>query len=178
MIRKALQIHGWMTENELKWLANRANETKTIIEVGCYEGRSTRALADNTSGIIHAVDPWNGKQQYYGGEIHQNGDNTTYSKFHCNLADHINSGRVKIHRQNFHEFSLPLGEYADLVFIDAIHEYNALIYDCARANAMLAQGGIIAGHDYSDSYWPEVKKFVDEFYPDKQVEDTIWWIQK
>jgi hypothetical protein len=55
-----------MSIGELRFLAEHANKSKVIIEAGSYLGRSTRALADNTTwSCIHAVDPWDGVYEGY-----------------------------------------------------------------------------------------------------------------
>ena len=70
-IAKAETIDGWMTSIELAWLAEQARASDYILEFGCYQGRSTRSLADNTPGIVLAVDRWN-----YNKEIHPDLDGT------------------------------------------------------------------------------------------------------
>jgi len=54
-IQKALAIQGWMSEPELTWLAEQAQQSQVIVEVGSHVGRSIRALADNTQETLIAV---------------------------------------------------------------------------------------------------------------------------
>ena len=49
-ISRAKSVEGWMAEAELTWLACQAQTAKVIVEVGSHVGRSTRALADHTTG--------------------------------------------------------------------------------------------------------------------------------
>src|SRR5678810_424468 len=92
-ISTAQLIDGWMSLPELLWLARRAQECNIIVEFGCYHGRSTRALADNTNGIIYAVDPWDGK--YYKDDgSNLNIHNDCFELFERNLKHHIASGKV------------------------------------------------------------------------------------
>jgi hypothetical protein len=46
-LSRAHLIKGCMDRQELRWLARAARRVLTAIEVGTYEGRSTRALTDH-----------------------------------------------------------------------------------------------------------------------------------
>jgi len=182
---RAFDIGGWMSGPELLLLAEFASKSKKILEVGSFRGRSTRALADNTDGQIVACDPWDGKYQYYVtkgidcpdaafGQFHSNGTNEIYSEFYMNLHDHIKNGKLRVFRCNFDE--LKIDEKFDFIFIDAIHEYEAVKADIAKALELIEPGGIIAGHDYAPG-WFGVMQAVDEVFPQKQVSESIWSIQ-
>lgn len=170
-IRSALNTTGWMSVKELLWLADRAKESKVIIEVGCYLGRSTKCLADNTDGVVYAIDPW---EEFYPdnkGEKHSIEPNV-YPKFQENLLEHIVAGKVK-----------PIKEYftyipsikADFIFIDGDHREDSVLHDIEVAEKMLNPNGIIAGHDFGHKDWPGVKTAVYKHYG-KPVEllDSIW----
>jgi hypothetical protein len=172
-IAQALQIRGWMSEPELYFLAEQAQKHKTIIEAGSYCGRSTRAMADNTDGIVHAIDPWDGQRQYYGNIVHQNGDNNIFNQFVCNLNGYIRSCKVVIYISNFHNVHI---DRPDMVFIDAIHEYTPLKRDINHALKLMHGKGLLCGHDYS-SGWPEVIEVVDEMFGKVNVCDSIWYVE-
>lgn len=174
-IEKAKSIGGWMSEVELTWLANQAQKCKRIVEFGSFHGRSTRALADNTTGIVYAVDPWNGD---YVAEDNKNIESVnTYvmPQFIKNLKDHIDSGRVIPARTFSTEFNLD--RKVDMVFIDGDHRYQSVIKDINRALELLRLNGIISGHDYGHSMWPGVKKAVDELLGEINLVELIWWKQ-
>src|SRR5262245_48308471 len=57
---EALAIPGWMFEAELAWLEEQALERTIIVEIGSWQGRSTKALAA-TPGTVYAVDDWRGE---------------------------------------------------------------------------------------------------------------------
>src|SRR5262245_25064238 len=59
-IEKAKRITGWMSEGELLWLAELAARSSTIVEIGSWRGRSTRALGDHIGEHVYAVDTWKG----------------------------------------------------------------------------------------------------------------------
>src|SRR5215510_10570127 len=66
-LTNAVNIKGYMMENELEWLARTARDSKCIVEIGTYYGRSARAMADNTKGRIYCIDPYPGVVFYQNG---------------------------------------------------------------------------------------------------------------
>jgi hypothetical protein len=175
MITRALDIPGWMSHCELEWLASKARESPVIIEFGCYLGRSTRALADNTTGIVYAVDPWNGVYFNNDGTVADWINTGVYEIFESNLKDHLETGRVIPIRSYSWSFVDPIR--ADLIFIDGDHRYEEVKNDIIHALTLIKSGGIISGHDYSHKTWPGVKRAVDELFGDVNHCDSIWWTE-
>jgi predicted O-methyltransferase YrrM len=176
-LEKALQIKGWMSPDELNFLARTASEASITVEFGCFLGRSTRAIADNTPGIVYAVDPWNG--------LYFKDDNkpidlfhiNDYTQFKENLADHISVSKVIPMRLYSWEFPFKAGS-VDFVFIDGDHRFEYVVEDIKLAERLVKPGGMIAGHDYTHQDWPGVKKAVDLAYNKVGRVDSIWWIRK
>jgi predicted O-methyltransferase YrrM len=176
-ISKALQIGGWMSEKELTWLAKTVENCKTIVEFGCYHGRSTRALADNSppDAKVWAVDPWNGDYKTEEGHLVKAVDSYCLPYFKRNLQDHIDSGKVIVSRGFSYNFE---SSYAmDFIFIDGDHRYGTVVKDIKKALELVSNNGIIAGHDYGHPDWTGVKKAVDEFFDHVEIEDTIWSVR-
>jgi len=68
----------------------------------------------------------------------------------------------------------------DLVFIDANHGYDYVKEDIELWIPKTKKGGIICGHDYSDTYCLGVKRAVHEFFGDDfnlefEGKVYIWW---
>lgn len=170
MIAEAQKIDGWMSDNELLWLAKQAQVSKIILEIGSYKGRSTRALADNTTGLILCIDPW-GQVEYPLPEG-QFLNCDVFKIFRENLSPHIQSGRVlplKMQSKDFeHGFKF------DFIFIDGLHSYEGVKQDIEVAKRYIIPGGTIAGHDYGRHDWPGVKRAVNEVFPKAEIVDTIW----
>ncbi len=170
-ISRSLTIGGWMSEVELTWLATQALTHDMIVEFGSLHGRSTRAMADNNSGIIWAVDPWAGD---YFAEDGNSIQLSTYVMpyFIQNLKDKIDAGRVIPVRKFSYQFSLP--HTVDMVFIDGDHRYKTVVKDIKKAYELLRSGGLICGHDYDHDRWPGVKQAVDELVGPIELTGVIW----
>ena len=71
----------------------------------------------------------------------------------------------------------------DFVYIDADHRFDAVIADLGAWFDKVRDGGIIAGHDYSNPDLPDVQHAVDGFFqrlnwPIYHAGDCVWWVQK
>ena len=174
-LHQAQRIHGWMSDAELLFLAHTAKKSKLIYEIGSYIGRSTRAMGDNTEGIVYAIDPWD-VINFDGNEagIVFSTDATIYNMFHCNNYDLIQAKKVIPVRSLWADWHPT--ELADFIFIDGDHRYEVVKKDIAKALMYLKSDGILAGHDYAHP-WKGVIKTVNEYFQTVNSVDTIWWVQ-
>jgi GT2 family glycosyltransferase len=160
-IRRAEQIEGWMGHDEMLWLATQAKTRKVIIEVGSHAGKSTRAFADNTEGVVWAVDSWESEE--------------VLRQFYDNLRDHIKSGKVRPVRMSSKLASKTLQVFADFIFIDANHDYSFIKEDIMNWRPWLAKDGVICGHDYSETF-PGVVQAVNELVVPFVPSNTGIWV--
>jgi predicted O-methyltransferase YrrM len=187
-LARAEAITGWMSPAELTWLATRALSARTIIEIGSFCGRSTRALADHCPGVVYAIDPWEGYSNDDDSQakwILEQGPGSWIAiveAFNRNLADHIASGRVVPVRLRafdaYPTFSAKQAFKADLVFIDGDHRYDSCRQDILRYRDLVTPGGILAGHDYRKKDWPGVTRAVDELVGQVHRCESIWWVTR
>lgn len=174
---------GFMSDPELEWLAEQASQHKVIAEVGSWTGRSTRALVDNTPGIVYAVDTWEGSTN---GDLCDvlaaNGKWWALKEFMKNVGDANNLNIVQM-SSRFAAWFIARHNF-DMVFIDASHDYLSVCGDIKSWLPLLAPGGLLCGHDYTTERWPDVKRAVDELFPNVQTmqpntgERSIWWTIK
>lgn len=177
-LEAALAADGWMHNDELAWLAARAQEARSIIEVGCWKGKSTLALADNTPGRVYAVDHWNGSAgDPHCEELRRRGPDCIFEDFQRNMGPRIAAGRVRPMRM---ESKVAAWQFqpvsADFVFLDGDHRYDGVRQDIDLYAALVKPGGILAGHDYGIREHPGVKRAVDERFPAAQFHLSIWWV--
>lgn len=174
-LHRAKGIAGWMSDAELLFLAQLAKESHVIIEVGCFLGKSTRALGDNTPGIVYAVDPWD----YVDSSFIVNDKLFTVSDvdfgyFLRNLNDLIVIDKVRPVRADWRKWEPKV--VADLIFIDGNHDYPFVLKDIQKAKLHVGNDSIIAGHDY---YLESVRTAVHDCFKNKQINvvDTIWSVE-
>jgi len=161
-------IPGWMTEDELSILKYLAARADSIVEVGCWKGRSTKALLESCNGIVHAVDHWCGTE----------GDSTILAAYKLNIYNDFikNVGHypnLKILKGSSQEKSKEIEE-VDMVFIDAGHSYEECKNDIELWLPKCRK--IIAGHDYTKGY-PGVIKAVSEKFSKINLINSVWWVE-
>jgi predicted O-methyltransferase YrrM len=173
-ITRAQQIEGWMADSELLWLAEQASQHQKIVEIGSWKGRSTRALADNTSGIVYAVDTWKGSdetRELLTGRPEQ----WLVNEFWHNMVGVENNVRA-VQATSLDAAEMFQGVKLDMVFIDAAHDYESVKSDILAWLPLLVSGGLFCGHDYQRN-WPGVMQAVDEVFPQRKVisDGSIWY---
>lgn len=172
---KALQIPGLTSEADVRWLAAQAAKYSTIIELGPFKGRSTRALADASPGIVYAIDNWNA--------THDRCRRDAAAAVACraNLADLLDAGKVILIEQDSRAgVPAPLvGVVAGMLWIDAEHTYPAVLSDIDTYGPLVRRGGLICGHDYNVHH-PDVMRAVDERFGRRVqtlgIHRSIWWV--
>ena len=148
---------------------------KVIIEVGSWKGGSAIKMARICKELglkprIYCVDTWLGGVEHMIGEhatyripgdVH--GYPVLYYQFLLNvkLAGHhdviIPMPNTSV---NIGRFLFRAKVQADLIYIDASHQYEDVIYDLSIFNHLLTPTGIMFGDDYN---WPDVKRAADDF---------------
>ncbi len=174
-IGRALAIRGLTGDDDVEWLAEQASSRRTIIEIGPYLGRSTRALADNCQGPVYAIDNWNAAVNAW------RPDQVAKAACYANLADLIEEHKVILIEHNSQD-GIPYllqGLQADMLWIDGDHAYAAVINDIRNYAPLVCPGGLVCGHDYS-CWHPEVMKAVDQVYGAQvcslDIHRSIWWV--
>ena len=152
----ANSITGFMYDVELAWLATQATNRYRIVEIGSWVGRSTRALADNTKGVVTAVDTWDGMdttvtdQRAYDSVLVGKPEDWLLNQFKNNMRGLKN---VRIMQMTSLEAAVALKrETFDMIFIDGSHNYEAVKADILAWQPLLAKGGLLCGHDYEPQF--------------------------
>jgi hypothetical protein len=175
-LERASQIDGWIIWSELEWLAQQASRHTNILEVGCWLGRSTRALADNTSGVVTVVDTFLGSPEHRE-FLEDKPKDWLWENFTANTRELLNLRAIPMSSTEASRYFTTLESETrfDMIFLDAAHDYESVKQDILAWMPLLAPGGLFSGHDYGPN-WPEVAKAVDELIPNVQIgANQIWF---
>lgn len=181
-ISRALKIQGWMRRQELIWLAQMARRSPTILEIGSWKGRSTRALADHCPGVVYTVDLWKDPEEdvdQTNPELQERGPEAIRTEWQENLRDLLDAGGVVL----INEHSPALAavtryvEAVDLLFIDGDHSDGGCRADIEAYGPLVRKGGVLSGHDYGEKKHPGVRRAVDAIFGKcRRGPGSIWWV--
>lgn len=145
-------IPGWMGDAELDWLATRAAESKSWLEVGCLCGRSTHAVIAHmpAGSTIWVVDPFADYEDFYKPFlVTHSHPSASFAKL-MRWAEKYRPGiHVNIIRQKLANCLHLLPSKVDTAFIDGNHSYDAVCEDISIVFPRANQGGLVSGHDYA-----------------------------
>jgi predicted O-methyltransferase YrrM len=175
---KALAVPGWMSPQELEWLEQQAKGAALAVEFGSWCGRSSMALS--AAKLLVCVDTWAGSPEHADIVATVN----PWETWHDTMRDGVRAGAVRPIRGNLRHAWVSDGllsqfnDRADLVFVDANHDFTNVLADISLAYRLVRPGGIVAGHDYGTD-WECVKMVVDEYVRNFDVvEDTSIWFAR
>ncbi|OLQ87373.1 hypothetical protein BIY20_13835 [Vibrio panuliri] len=136
----------------------RKNQSKKIIEIGSFLGRSTNFIGMNKDehDELHCLDTWQN-------DAMSDGNWDTYQTFLDNTKDLKN---ITIHRGYSREFESKFNDKSvDILFVDADHSYEGCKEDIDNFFPKVKSGGIVVFHDYGNPCG--VKQAVDESVANK-----------
>jgi predicted O-methyltransferase YrrM len=126
-----------VTDQELEMLVRYSRDARTICEIGCYEGRTSVALAGGTAGNVYSIDP------FFRGRL-----GICYTEWVAKLLRRRKGAQNLLYIRGFSQevarrFELPI----DFLFLDADHSYEAVKIDWKEWFPKVKRGGYIALHD-------------------------------
>jgi predicted O-methyltransferase YrrM len=132
--------HTQTTQAERDLLAKHLPGRRHIVEVGVFEGFTTRVLteASDPDATVYGIDPFfTGRAGISWGLVIAR---------HYNRA-HLATGKLKLIRSLSTEVADKVPENVDFVFIDADHSLDGIKADWAFWSERTSVGGIVALHD-------------------------------
>lgn len=153
-------------------LASKVPATQAIVEIGSHTGLSSCWLAagsrEGNGAHITCVDPWGPPRPKSRDDPFDLGGDGALERFQSNVAGTTQD----VDREDYGDLITPLRARSvdaarmwvqpiGLLFIDAIHERWAVLQDYEAWHSHIAAGGVLAMHDYGQSY-PGCKAAIDE----------------
>lgn len=194
--REATPVQGWTTayyENSLREYLQQqpTNKSCLIVEVGTWLGASAIQAANivrdlNRNDVILCIDTWLGSPEHFLSMPKQNGFPQIYGEFLQNVVNHGHQDRIlplplpSLQAIQVLRSLYPKG--ADVIYVDAAHEYLPVYLDIVHYWDYLKVGGRYLGDDYTEN-WPGVKQAVNQFATERSlhldvINDWVWKIDK
>lgn len=141
-----------------------------VIEVGCWEGRSTVVIANACApDRVLAVDTWLGSAGEECWEIAASRD--VFSIFQHNIAE-MTVGNVTPVKMDWQQFFAEWDGPIKFLHIDGEHSYEAVRANIEAALPHMVSGGVICGHDAGESC---VMTAVRDVLPCPDVRCGVWY---
>jgi hypothetical protein len=180
-------VPGGLMNSPRRWdfLATMMIEMKytTFVEVGCKEGRTTGFILKNVpDSRVIAIDPWCQQLPSVHDKTRETYEEWDFNKigkeFWDNVGEH--KDRCSMLPMTSEEAAKGMAQSADLVFIDALHDYENVMKDISLWWPLVRSGGILAGHDFNHK-WPGVERAVADHFNLADVGvgfDSVWFVVK
>lgn len=189
-------LQGWNSQHPALEREISARRPRIIIDVGVWKGASTINMAKRlrdlgVDGAVIAVDTFLGSSEHWNRgrpdrifedlKLHH-GWPSLYWQFLSNVMHEEVSAVVVPLSQTSENAAVILQRLdvkADIIHIDAAHEYEAVLRDARIYWNLLKPGGVLIGNDYP---WLGVARAAHEFAletgQDLRIEEPKWLIEK
>lgn len=189
-----VDLQGWNGNSKIFQELIDNTQPQLIIEVGSWKGQSSINMAQhikskNIKTKIVCVDTWLGALEFWDELSHtpernlmcKNGYPQIYYQFLSNVVHYGVENIISPFPNTSNiaaKFFKKKNIKAELIYIDASHEYEDVLDDIRNYFDILNKGGVIFGDDYKT--FPGVSKAVDEFAKKNNLSVTIkennFWI--
>lgn len=137
-----------------------------VVEVGSWVGESAIALQAGfgpRGGTVFCIDNFRGNANDYLGDVAKALTPEFIKDWFVKNTGELLGSRIKLIEGKSLEVAEELDpQEADLVFLDAEHDYDSVVFDIEAWAPHVADHGYLMGHDYHDEF-PGLKQAVDEF---------------
>jgi predicted O-methyltransferase YrrM len=148
-----------------------------VMEVGCWEGRSTIMIANHFHpATVHCVDHWQGDlTNLKSGVAALAAERDVYADFIENM-DEATQGNYAVHRMGWRDLAPSWEQKLRFLFIDGEHTYPEVKDNIEWALPFMEPGGVIAGDDGTVSgVWKAVTEMLDDVETRPGPGSAVWW---
>jgi hypothetical protein len=160
----------------------KKEKVKKFAEIGVWKSHSVKDILKHIPDLEEywAVDPWDANLAYYRTQKRRTEKEWFQMYWYCcRLMTYFPELRVLKMTSEQASTIFP-DDYFDMVYIDGIHTFEHVYADVGYWLPKVRKGGLISGHDYGHSKFPEVKEAVDKWFGEENIE--VWrrriWIKR
>lgn len=172
------EVFGYYNTNfEIDKIAQLAIGRKNALEIGCFIGKSTVAIAANAEKVL-TIDPFD----CHHSDINKDGNLDRSKSGFDNLPTYLNNiagyDNVRYIVGLSQDILPTLKETFDYIFIDGDHSYEGVKSDLDLCWPLLEVGGVLVLHDYCNpnGYLLGIKQAFDEKFDSYDgLQDTVVW---
>lgn len=154
-------MHPVKTRANLVDIVKEKNYRK-VAEIGVRRGWFSEWFLKNTDAQVYSIDCW----------VDGPENTETHKTVHETIDRLYPYGGRSILIKGFSEDIVK--DFKDgtfgLIYIDALHQYNAINHDIRAWWPKLIKGGCMSGHDYNGQIWPGVYRAVNEFVEENKLQ--------
>lgn len=175
-------MHGWFNPENRRLLKHiiRCNHPKVIVELGTWVGLSAIHIAEwaGEGSALYTVDHFKGNPSSQQNPDLQDLVPVLYEQFLSNVIHHELTDRIIPVKMATDEAAEELQIIADLIYIDAGHEFDDVYNDIMTWFPKLKKGGIMCGDDYYGlGVQQAVHQASGELGINVHAEGNFWWYQ-
>ena len=156
LIKDHKNIDGFLSDNEaiaLYKYASKLSDNNTIVEIGCWKGKSTYCLAKGLStGNIIVIDPFDASGDDASKNDYENkkGDKPLLEQFKKKMEQYKLLDKIIIMRGLSNDFVGQIKKI-NMLFIDGNHSKESCEFDYINYSFVISSGGFLLLHDFYES---------------------------
>ncbi len=163
--------------------ADAMHSSGDVMEIGCWEGRSTVALANSCyPATLLAVDTWRGSEDENSNHssVRAARQRDVYGQFMRNIGA-LTLGNVQPIQQDCHAFLETSHSPVRFAHIDASHDYVSVSRTIRALRPRIVKGGVLCGSDFLTAsacrtdLHGGVERAVRELLPGFKTASNLWW---
>lgn len=147
------EVPGWLTDGEAQTLM-KYGRGGMCLEIGSYKGKSARHIASVCEKLF-CVDTFmcsvDGQTQT---------EHSIYEDFRNNTSEFGNIVPITGKSSDVHDCFA--NDTFDMIFLDAMHDYDSVREDLSNYWAKLKLGGYLLMHDFANPDYPGVRRAAEE----------------
>ena len=161
------EIDGWFSEQDAEFVSALCRSIGgMVVEIGVFKGRSTAVMAPVclANGCdYHVIDNFWGAEECDPATVAQR-SGKVLATFRRNMKSLGLWDHITVHKSDSYAATAAFQDASlGLCFIDANHTFDGVVRDLESWWPKVRPGGVLAGHDYSDSRRFTVRPAVDAF---------------